>query len=123
MSTFGERLRQYRAETNVTLEELAARLGTNKQVLSRYENELRVPKITALQGYARALNLNPLWLMGFDDVSQKPDTQSDTIDITEFSPTKRAIIRSVTTLSDEDAKAIAQLLGRIRSDENGRGGL
>lgn len=116
MATFGERLRERRTELRWTLEELAALLKTDKQVLSRYENEVRVPEITVLPEYARVLGVNLLWLIGFDDVSKFSDIKRDTVDITEYTPTKRAIIHSVGKLTEEDAEAIEKLLGRLNDD-------
>ena len=57
MATFAEKLRLYRISHKMSLEELAGKLGTTKQVLSRYENGTRVPKITTVQSYASALHL------------------------------------------------------------------
>ena len=42
--TFGQNLRALRAERGFSQEELAALLGTTKQVVSRYENGQRTPK-------------------------------------------------------------------------------
>ena len=77
---------------------------------------VRVPKITVLPEYARVLGVNLLWLIGFDDVSKFSDTKRDTVDITEYTPTKRAIIHSVGKLTEEDAEAIDKLLGRLNDD-------
>ncbi len=43
---FGERLRQIRKELGESQDEFAARIGTSKQVLSRYEIGQRVSKIS-----------------------------------------------------------------------------
>lgn len=40
---FGDILRQIRAERGLSQDELAALLGTTKQVISRYETKKRVP--------------------------------------------------------------------------------
>lgn len=55
--TFGEKLKICRKAFDITQEELANKLGTSKQVISRYESETRVPKITVAQKYADALNV------------------------------------------------------------------
>lgn len=63
-TSFGERLRRIRKEMGETQDEFAARIGTSKQVLSRYENGQRIPKISLVEGYAKALNVSVDYLMG-----------------------------------------------------------
>ena len=62
--SFGERLRQIRKELGESQDEFAARIGTSKQVLSRYERGDRIPKISLAEKYAAALNVTVDYLMG-----------------------------------------------------------
>ena len=57
MSTFGDNLRKIRKEKNMTQDELAVVLGTSKQVLSRYENGQRSPKVSVVSEYAEKLGV------------------------------------------------------------------
>lgn len=57
MSTFGDNLRKIRKERNMTQDELAVVLGTSKQVLSRYENGQRSPKVSVVSEYAEKLGV------------------------------------------------------------------
>ncbi len=61
---FGERLRRIRKEMGETQDEFAARIGTSKQVLSRYESGQRIPKISLVESYAKSLNVSVDYLMG-----------------------------------------------------------
>ena len=45
MTSFGDNLRKLRKERKLSMDALAEKAGTSKQVLSRYENGERVPKI------------------------------------------------------------------------------
>ena len=54
---FGDVLRQIRRERNLSQDELAAILGTTKQVISRYETRQRVPRLSVVAEYARKLGL------------------------------------------------------------------
>lgn len=54
---FADKLKLYRNDTNLTLEEMAHMLGTTKQVLSRYERGERTPKISTVQEYARRMGV------------------------------------------------------------------
>lgn len=65
-TSFGERLRQIRKELGETQDEFAARIGTSKQVLSRYEVGQRIPKISLVEKYAKSLNVSVDYLMGRD---------------------------------------------------------
>lgn len=62
--SFGDRLRQIRKEMGMSQEEFANKLGTSKQVLSRYETNQRVPKITHVQRYAGRLGVTVPYLLG-----------------------------------------------------------
>ena len=57
MSAFGDSLRKIRKEKNMTQDELAALLGTSKQVVSRYENGQRSPKVSVVLEYAEKLQV------------------------------------------------------------------
>ena len=65
--SFGLRLRQIRKELGETQDEFAARIGTSKQVLSRYESGQRTPKISLVEKYAQCLQVSVDYLMGQGD--------------------------------------------------------
>lgn len=54
---FGSKLKKIRMERGMSQEELATLLGTSKQVISRYETNQRIPKITVAQEYAKKLEV------------------------------------------------------------------
>ncbi|MFR2021430.1 MAG: helix-turn-helix domain-containing protein [Christensenellales bacterium] len=51
---FGDILRQIRAERGLSQDELAALLGTTKQVISRYETKKRVPRLSVVTAFAQS---------------------------------------------------------------------
>lgn len=57
MSDFGDALRTIRVMRGMTQEEFAELLGTSKQVISRYENGQRSPKISVAKEYAERLGI------------------------------------------------------------------
>lgn len=67
MTGFGAKLKAIRAKNNWTQAQLAQKLHTSKQVISRYETGQRTPKITVAQAFAEALHV-PLRSL-LDDVS------------------------------------------------------
>ena len=73
MANFGENLRQIRFSRGMTQDELAALLGTTKQVISRYENGQRIPKISTANEWAKILNVPISELTGAADDPDKDD--------------------------------------------------
>ena len=61
MARFGDKLKSLRIKRGLTQEELAEILGTSKQVISRYENNLRSPKVDVVQDYAEKLNVSVMY--------------------------------------------------------------
>ena len=59
---FGDILKAVRKERGLSQDEMAALLGTTKQVLSRYETKQRVPKLSIVSAYALKLGI-PLSLL------------------------------------------------------------
>ena len=68
MSTFGEKLKWIRKSQGISQEEIARRLHTSKQAVSRYERNQRAPKITVAKAYAVQLGV-PLEYLIDDSVS------------------------------------------------------
>lgn len=66
VSSFGNRIKQYREDNNLTLAEIERMTDVPAQTINRYELGQRVPKVDAAAIIADKLNLNPLWLFGYD---------------------------------------------------------
>lgn len=64
---FGDRLRQMRKEMGLTQDEFAQKLGTSKQVLSRYETNQRTPKVNQAREYAEKLGVSLDYMLGTTD--------------------------------------------------------
>lgn len=56
--TFGERLKQARALSNLSQQELADRIGINKMSISKYETGKMMPSSSTLIALSRALNVS-----------------------------------------------------------------
>ena len=70
MTTFGQRLRRARKSKDITLQELADKLNTNKSTLSRYENNKREPKLDLIKDLADYLNVSVDYLLGRSNVKR-----------------------------------------------------
>jgi len=69
---FGTNLKLLRKERGLSQDELAARLGTTKQVISRYENGQRVPRLSVVSDYARKLGVPLSRLSGEEMDAEAP---------------------------------------------------
>lgn len=81
---FCDKLKQIREDRGLTLEEFAKLLGTSKQVLSRYENDVNTPKITTVDHYAKVLHVPLAYLINdaiesYDDVIETSTSEVDEI--------------------------------------------
>ena len=64
----GERIKQRRLELNLTVDELAKRLGKNRATIYRYEsNDIENFPTTILEPLAKALDTTPAYLMGWEE--------------------------------------------------------
>ena len=71
--TFGEKLKKIRTDKGLSQDELAEILGTSKQVISRYETNQRVPKVTVVSDYAQKLNVSLTYLLNNNEVDEPID--------------------------------------------------
>lgn len=77
--TIGERIKERRKQLGLTVDELAERLGKNRATVYRYEsNGIEKLPTTVLEPLAKALDVTPAFLMGWDKPTQsKPLTAED----------------------------------------------
>lgn len=61
---FGKTIKAIREKNDWTLEEMAQRLGTTKQALSKYERGERTPKVTVASKFAQILGISLAELTG-----------------------------------------------------------
>ncbi len=111
MLTFGQKLQRFRLAQRLTLDELAEKLGTTKQVLSRYENEMRIPRVTVVVQYAGKLGI-PLAELMPDEASAAPTDGSDYAD-----ENLRMIARVYDKLDPSDRKRMMQVLTAVFGHE------
>lgn len=64
---FGNRLKELRQETDLTLDELKDILRTTKATLSRYENSLRIPKSEFVESCANYFEVSVDYMVGKSD--------------------------------------------------------
>lgn len=67
MNTIGKRIKALREDMDLSQKELAAKTDMTEATLSRYENDLREPKVSAIIRLAKALNTTSDFLLGLSD--------------------------------------------------------
>jgi repressor LexA len=73
----GERIRQTREERNMTIEELGKAIGVHRSTINRYETGSIISlKMPVLQSIAKALNVNPMWIISKSDKKHLVDYSS-----------------------------------------------
>lgn len=72
--TFGEKLRALRDQRGWTQEQTANKLGTSKQVISRYENNQRSPKLSVALKYAEILGVSSNYFTDNEDSNSASGT-------------------------------------------------
>lgn len=60
--SFGQRLRERRAELGLSLRELGQRAGVSAQAIVHAEADRSLPKVDTLEALAQALGVSPCWL-------------------------------------------------------------
>lgn len=103
MPNFSDFLKDYRQQNNLSQQELAARLGTTKQVISNYETGKRSPKISVVAEYAKKLDIPLSSLLG-EDYSVRTVNLFEGIMGPDFSASLSSSANF--DLSDEDAEFI-----------------
>ena len=111
-TSFGEILREFRINRRLSQEELAKILGTSKQVISRYENNLRTPKITVVADYAEKLKLEPGYFIDGKNHSFNAAEKARP-EYAALDSGRRELLEKVGNLSDEDIKELISRVERM----------
>ena len=112
---FSDRLKEIRLNLGYSQQELADLLGTSKQVISRYENGLRSPKISVAAKYAKILNLDLNYLLGEDAQEKNQEAAAEAADLSEV---KSKFIESVMSMTDEQIILLQAVVDQVLR-ENG----
>ena len=100
--TVGEKIKRIRTELNMSQDELAKKVGyKSRSSIQKIENarSLPLPKVSAM---AKALNINPAYLMGWIDTPTLPEDTSDAKE-------KREYWKASDDISSEDKELLNRL--------------
>lgn len=114
----GARIKNARQLRQVTMEQVAQRIGVNKSTVQRYESGLiQTPKLPVIKSIADALDVNCLWLTGESD-SIEPVAGDDEINrylsLLENRPELRSLLKTAEGANVEQVQAVVDFLTAFR---------
>lgn len=78
--SFSKRMKQSREKQGITLAELGRRIGKTEATVQRYESgNIKNLKNDTIENIATALNVNPAYLMGWNEEETNKQPEQDTI--------------------------------------------
>ena len=114
MTAFGDNLKRIRLDRGMTQDELADLLDTSKQVISRYENGLRSPKVSTVAAFARALKVPITALTGETDDDSGLDPLWDYREKLRRDPERRILFSLATDASIEDVRRAVAIIDALK---------
>ena len=93
MSYFGDQILQLRKKEGLSQEEFAYRIGVSRQIVSRWENGVAIPRTTKVKTICDEFNVTPNSLFGTTDSKDYIDNEKDENESKEKK--KRISIRSI----------------------------
>lgn len=101
-----KRLRQALNECGIRPQDLSDRSGVSKASISQYLNGSHKPSNTSSGKMAEVLNVNPLWLMGFDVGKEMECFKSDR----EYNTEEKKIISKYRIADDNTKEMVKRIL-------------
>ena len=115
----GERIRAARETKQMTLEELGAACGVNKQTIFKYERGIitNIP-LDKLERIAEVLGTTPAWLMGWEESAAPIEPELDRLlESLRTRPEMRMLFDLADNATAEDVrKAVAIIEALMRED-------
>lgn len=119
MESIINRIKNRRLELNLSYQDLANKTGLSKSTLQRYETgSIKNMPLDKLGILSNALNVDPVWLIGFDDKEDVPTTISDRIIPFKESALVNAFNKLNDTGKDEAIKRVSELSEIIKYTQN-----
>lgn len=108
-----KRLKECLSESCMKPQELADRSGVSKASISQYVNGSHAPSNISSGKMGKVLDVNPLWLMGFDVPKRKEMSSAEAVRDME-------IIEKISLLNDRDKKIVINMIdSMLENKKNG----
>lgn len=110
----GRRIKKARDLRDMTLEDIAIKIGVAKSTVQRYETgQITNPKIPVVQAIANTLNVNPSWLAIKSDIMEE-DEEDNSLALSER---EQIHILTYRDLSDQGKDRVDEYTERTRDLE------
>lgn len=112
--SIGKRIKERREELGMTQAELAKRIGTTYQAISKYENDIigTIPT-KKLKQIADVLDCDPVYLLGMES---QFSPSSEIRDELKDNPELRMLLSAASDLTKEDLIALTDIAKRFKRD-------
>jgi len=124
VATPAERLKEALTLKNMKPSELSELSGVNRPSISCYLSGKYDPKQKPLYHMSKALNVNEMWLAGYDVPMDRPAHQKETDALLEFTKRLKAdkefkeLIFKISSLNSKQLKTIGSLLASWESQDD-----
>jgi transcriptional regulator with XRE-family HTH domain len=110
----GEKIRKLREQNNLTQEQLAKKLNTTKQTISKYEKGIvtNIPS-DRLETMAEILNTTPEYILGWETVQKNNDIISDAVIRMRTNEDFLSVVKKLMEIDDEQVKGVNQMLNAL----------
>lgn len=105
---FSDRISKALSIRNMKQAELCEKIKIPKSALSQYLSGAFEPKQDRLYLMAQALNVDPVWLMGYDVPMEKKEDKKISFDEGQLTEGKKLILELLDQLSEEEQIKAAQ---------------
>lgn len=109
-SSTADRLQEAMAISGKKQVDLVRETGLNRGTISRYLSGEYEPKLSAIKKLALVLNVDEMWLWGYDVPMQRQKKKPAADDGNELSKRKKEFIERVTAMSDSELDRLDQIL-------------
>ena len=107
----GQRIADTRIEKDLTMDDIAQKIGVAKSTIQRYEKgTIKKLKLPVIESIATVLNVNPNWLIGNTSDPEPININKEQPAKTgELSKEKQAMYDFIDTLSESQVKRLLQI--------------
>jgi transcriptional regulator with XRE-family HTH domain len=111
METKGERIKQLREVAGLTQEEMAMKLNTTKQTISKYEKNIvtNIPS-DRIEAIAVLLNSTPEYILGWERVQKNNDIMADIIVRMRTDEVFFDVVQTLNNLDKDQLAGVMQML-------------